>query len=375
MPLPDMENCLSVYKNRQPSRLSADCELAMDLTASTPARAPQGKWSVTVIIPAFNEENVLAACLQSILDQRSTARGAIEEIVVADNCSTDSTCAIARSFGARIVTVSPGYPGRARNAGARAAQGDILAFVDADCVLPVNWLGSCLEQLADNQTVAAAVPLAAPGEHAAWVPRAWFQLTRPPDKLTRVPWLPAFNLVVCRESFFQVGGFDETLRTCEDSDLSFRLSKCGGLVLDGRTSAHHLGESGTLYQFLRREMWRGAGNLASALKRGSVVSELASIMVPPLFLFMLLIGLILTVCGFVLPLALSIGILAIATALALPLAVVARKRIYPWRQPIRFVQCWLLVSTYLIARTLGMLIPSRRVGRGAVVQQNNLSAS
>jgi glycosyltransferase involved in cell wall biosynthesis len=330
--------------------------------------AAQHPRRVSIIIPAYNEETFLPACLQSVSDQKSSARGEICEVIVADNQSTDMTCTIARSFGARIVGVQPGYPGRARNAGARIAEGDILAFVDADCVLPPEWLDYCLETLADNRVVATAVPQAAPEHDSTWVERAWFQLTKPARGITTVRWLPAFNFVLRREQFVQLNGFDESLRTCEDSDLSFRLSQYGSLILDGRICAKHLGESSTVWQSLRREMWRSAGNFNSAVRRGAVRNEMVSIAVPLAFLFALLSGIILLCAGFLLTSLFVAGGLLIASTMILPFAIAMRKGIYFWRQPLLFIQAYFLLLVYLSARAVGTLVPCSRLARNSSSQ-------
>jgi glycosyltransferase involved in cell wall biosynthesis len=93
---------------------------------------------ITVIIPALNEEAYLPGCLKSLRNQDYTGQ---YEIIVADNGSTDNTSAIARSFGARVVSCpevkSVFY---ARQIGADSATGDIIAQADADTLYPKDWV-------------------------------------------------------------------------------------------------------------------------------------------------------------------------------------------------------------------------------------------
>ena len=89
---------------------------------------------ITLVIPAYNEESLLPALLESIrISVAEWAQGAGSvEVIVADNCSTDRTSEIARRSGARVVNVPVRGIGAARNGGAAAAHGHVLCFVDAD---------------------------------------------------------------------------------------------------------------------------------------------------------------------------------------------------------------------------------------------------
>src|SRR4051794_36451580 len=89
---------------------------------------------ISIIVPAFNEEAILGATLDSI---RAAAEafdeaGFTSELIVCDNNSTDATAAIGRDHGARVVFEPVNQIGRARNAGAAVATGEWLVFVDAD---------------------------------------------------------------------------------------------------------------------------------------------------------------------------------------------------------------------------------------------------
>src|SRR6202048_1348968 len=89
---------------------------------------------ISIIVPAFNEEALLGASLRSIQSAtiEFTKRGWQGELIVCDNNSTDRTAEVARSAGARVVFEPVNQISRARNAGAAAATGQWLVFVDAD---------------------------------------------------------------------------------------------------------------------------------------------------------------------------------------------------------------------------------------------------
>src|SRR5947199_10327932 len=89
---------------------------------------------VSIVVPAFNEEKLLAQSLGAMRTASAafTKRGWEVELIVCDNNSTDRTAAIAREAGASVVFEPLNQISRARNAGAAQARGDWIVFVDAD---------------------------------------------------------------------------------------------------------------------------------------------------------------------------------------------------------------------------------------------------
>jgi GT2 family glycosyltransferase len=94
-------------------------------------------------------------------------------------------------------------------------------------------------------------------------------------------WFESMNMFVRRETFAEISGFDESLVTCEDYDLSLRLKKRGLLLNDNGIVAIHHGEAATVAHFFRKEMWRGKSNFRGMMSHGFVLRELPSIVAPP----------------------------------------------------------------------------------------------
>src|SRR5205085_9617055 len=95
-------------------------------------RAGRGPGTViSIVIPAYNEEALLAPTVRAVRES-ADATGVPYEVIVVDDGSTDRTAEIARAHGARVVSVELRQIGAARNAGVKAAAGDLLIFVDAD---------------------------------------------------------------------------------------------------------------------------------------------------------------------------------------------------------------------------------------------------
>jgi len=233
--------------------------------------------SISFVIPALNAGSTLDACLGAI--RAAHPAGTRTEILLIDNGSIDETLSIAQRHGVTVVS-APGLTVAAlRNLGARLADGEILAFVDADCVIAPDWLERGIAHFGDPAVGAAGSPTHVPA-HATWVANTWALQRHRANQRRDVPWLPTENLLVRESAFREVGGFNETLITCEDTDLCYRLGAHYRIVNDPDIKSVHLGEAASLRAFVRKETWRGTGNLAGFLSHPFKVSELPSVVLP-----------------------------------------------------------------------------------------------
>ncbi|MEI6480113.1 MAG: glycosyltransferase family A protein, partial [bacterium] len=110
---------------------------------------------ISLIIPAYNEEKYIGDCLRSIFD---THKNSFFEIIVIDNASTDKTAEIASSFGVKVFHENQKGVVRARQRGYLEAKGDILAFVDADTLMPEGWLNIIKKEFEDANNVCVSGP-------------------------------------------------------------------------------------------------------------------------------------------------------------------------------------------------------------------------
>lgn len=214
--------------------------------------------SISIIIPALNEEKMIGRCLES-LAKLAFARDRFEVLVV-DNGSQDRTLAIAESFKDRLnlkVLQQAGVRISAlRNLGARAASGGILAFLDADCLAPADWLDRIFTLArADGAGVLGAHYLLP--ENSSWVGRTWHRYQEAP-KSGEVSHVPAGDLIMRRDDFLKLGGFDETIQTNEDYELCDRARKAGMHVeAFPQIGVIHLGTAQSLRVFFRKQAWHG----------------------------------------------------------------------------------------------------------------------
>ena len=181
---------------------------------------------LSFIVPAHNEEALLGRTLDAI---RGTAAevGQPFEIVVADDASTDGTAEVARQHGARVVSVNNRQIAATRNAGARAAQGERLIFVDADTVINASVLAAALRAM-DKGAVGGGAPPRLEGPVPLYVRLfvLWLSV------FMRIASLSGGAFMFCKRDVFEaVGGFNEKLFGAEDAALSAALRREGRFVI------------------------------------------------------------------------------------------------------------------------------------------------
>jgi glycosyltransferase involved in cell wall biosynthesis len=190
---------------------------------------------LSFVVPAYNEEAIIARCLESI--QEELASGTYDtEIVVVNNASTDRTKEIALSFpNVRVVDEPIKGLVAARAAGFKATHGEIVANIDADVMLPSGWVKKVFTEFLNERVVALSGPF------------IYYDLSLFSRVLVKFFYGIAYgthvfnqyifgigamlqggNFVIRRDAFEKVGGFDTSIAFYgEDTDVAKRLSKVG----------------------------------------------------------------------------------------------------------------------------------------------------
>jgi glycosyltransferase involved in cell wall biosynthesis len=188
-------------------------------------RGSMGK-KITVIVPAYNEEQLIAGCLDSLLNQ--TLDKADYEVIVVDNNSTDLTARIAASKGVRVEReLQKGYVHAIRH-GIEVSQTELIAFTDADCRVPSDWLEKILAHFeASAKIVGVGGKL------------AFYDIPPIVDKTFRSilyfnKALPGNNMAIRREALWKIGGVDPRVNLTVDYWLTLKLRKIGRLKVDKR---------------------------------------------------------------------------------------------------------------------------------------------
>jgi glycosyltransferase involved in cell wall biosynthesis len=209
---------------------------------------------VSVVVPAYNEERVIASCLDSLLAQTRDRL----EIIVVDDGSTDRTAAIADSRGVRVVRVPHRGPALAKNVGAAEARGDVVVFFDADLVAEPD----AIERLCGPILAGATVGTFTRDISVANPENPWadcWTLNRgatPGNHFKREPPDSWANFrAVAREPFLRVGGYDD-VGYGEDMTLAPKLQTLADAV-PGVRFRHHNPDS--LAEVWHNSRWIGRG--------------------------------------------------------------------------------------------------------------------
>jgi glycosyltransferase involved in cell wall biosynthesis len=193
------------------------------------------KPTISLIIPAYNEEAYLPACLDAIM--RNVAGKAVE-IIVVDNNSTDDTKQIIERYPAVTYVFEP-HKGitRARQCGFVQSRGDILAYVDADTRPPAGWIEQIAEQFSANDNLAC---LSGPysfydlGRFRNSMSSHWFTIARPLYWLTG-HLMVGGNFAIRRDKLEKMGGFNRSIEFYgEDVDIGKRARQQGKVLFSRR---------------------------------------------------------------------------------------------------------------------------------------------
>jgi glycosyltransferase involved in cell wall biosynthesis len=180
--------------------------------------------SMSLVIPAFNEEGYLADTLAHVRTAErflASRTNSTLEVVVVDNASQDRTAAIGRQMGAVVVAEKQHNIARVRNAGARAADRDVLVFLDADTLVPVELFVRIAEEMKPDRLGGSVDVFHRPPKSA--VLRAYFAMWR---LIGLVGGMAQGACQFCRRDVFAaLGGYDETIYMGEDIDFYWRLRR------------------------------------------------------------------------------------------------------------------------------------------------------
>jgi glycosyltransferase involved in cell wall biosynthesis len=186
---------------------------------------------ITVVIPVRNRERLVARAIESVAAQTLPPN----EIIVVDDASTDRTIDIVKGFSKslknlKLISLKENVgAAQARNIAVKNAKSDLIAFLDSDDIWYTDKLSKQVKEFEVNKDVVAAfcgVVIISPGTEYRhhYIPKPNVTL----NDLYHSSLLVTMSCaLIQKKALLDTGGFDETLRNCEDWDLFIRLAECG----------------------------------------------------------------------------------------------------------------------------------------------------
>lgn len=174
---------------------------------------------LSIVVPALNEEKYISLLLDSIKSQDFDDY----EVIVADAGSADQTVPIVKSYQYNVI--KGGLPARGRNQGAKYAKGDLLLFLDADVVLPEHFLQKTLKEFTDRSLDVASfrmIPLPLRLFSSIFMDIFY---NGPIIILEKALPHAAVGILIKRDVFDKIEGFDENITLAEDHYLARRAQK------------------------------------------------------------------------------------------------------------------------------------------------------
>ena len=213
----------------------------------------------SVIVPAFNAEDKLPACLGALRDQ--SMHGKDYELILVDDGSSDDTSKIARQFNVKYIYQSNRGPAAARNRGAYEAKGEIILFTDADCIPDRNWIHEMVLPFEDPEVVGVkgAYKTRQTQLTARFVQAEFEDRYDLLQRQASIDMIDTYSAAFKKDIFQEMGGFDESFPVAnnEDTEFSYRLAAAGHkLVFNPRAFVYHT-HSDTLGKYLKLKFGRG----------------------------------------------------------------------------------------------------------------------
>ncbi len=220
---------------------------------------------VSVIVCSYNGARTLAACLESLGKLNYPAY----EIVLVDDGSTDDTAYVAAQFPqVRYIHQTNHGLSHARNTGAAAAKGEVLAYTDSDCMADADWLYYLVGTLVSGDYAGVGGPnITPPAEN--WIQACVAGAPGGPNHVlltdTVAEHIPGCNMAFYRWAFEAVGGFDPEYRKAgDDVDFCWRIQQAGWVIAFSPTAIVWHYRRFTLHAFLKQQ--DGYGEAESLLR-------------------------------------------------------------------------------------------------------------
>jgi len=213
---------------------------------------------ISVIIPVLNAEMTIGACLDALF--RQTVSQDTYEVIVVDDGSTDNTPNIISKYpGVRILRQEHINAGAARNLGVKHARGDIILFIDADCVPQEDWIEQMTKPMLENSSIVAVKGGYRTRQKnliSRLVQLEFEERYKKMCKTKYIDFVDSYSAAFRKEIFCQVGGFNARLNMSEDAQLSYSLSQKGYKMVFNKNAMTYHNHPSTILKYFRVKFWR-----------------------------------------------------------------------------------------------------------------------
>lgn len=193
---------------------------------------------ISVVIPAYNEEKYLPACLEAFKNQTFKDY----EIIVIDNNSKDKTAEIAQSYGATVVKEKKQGMIPARERGFKEAKAEIIARTDADTIITQNWLENIYQSFKKNPKVVAVTgPLLSTSRKISnkiFMEISYFYAVKLSKLISNHIFLMGPNMGIRKSAWQKIKVITDDSKVHEDVDLSHHLSKVGKIIYNKKLKVY-----------------------------------------------------------------------------------------------------------------------------------------
>jgi glycosyltransferase involved in cell wall biosynthesis len=181
---------------------------------------------ISFIVPAHNEDRWIGGCLASIR-KAAESLGQPYEVLVVDDASTDATAEIAQRHAARVIRIDDRQISKSRDAGARAAQGELFFFIDADTLANEMAVSAAVEAMRAGAVGGGCIPEF--DRHLPLAARIVYHVCIGVARWGR--WVGGCFLFCTREAYDATGGFSTQLYAGEDIAFIQALKRVGSVSI------------------------------------------------------------------------------------------------------------------------------------------------
>lgn len=302
---------------------------------------------LSFIIPHKGRFEMLIETIESIINQQTSDHSF--EVIVVSQTDEIKDCILTTSDKLELKVFTRPVEdtiSSSRNFGVEQAQGDYLAFLDADIYLSSNWVEQMFSELLSSPERIIVSAMQVCNADAPALEQIRTSLSNV-EIDQDVAFLPGRNLFMSKASFKKIGGFPEHLVTCEDYYFTDQAAKLGKLYYTSLANYRHIGEDKEFNAMFKKEIWRGQSNIQSLAGRKIPLRELPSFFVPPAILFLLVAAVVCLLSGWP-----ELAVVSLVLAL-LPIVVYSSRLFILAQSKVQLIPILWFYMVYFPARAIG----------------------